>query len=228
MFGVLSIVFQDTITMLFPIIFMTALAASAIASSHPAQEHGSAVDYVSELTDDGVLELDYNDDHSYDDDGGDWDNDGEEISRLFARSSADMEDQYEDDHSGNLYEDDDDDWIAESEPVFNSAERMRTSWAPDEEDDDIHELLRRDEGYDDSSFGYLDDVETNDEEYDDEVIPVFNWAALAGSTDAWTDSSSAAKVTPLPTPAPSASPALKIFSSPTVGATAGNRPATYM
>ncbi|PSK44180.1 hypothetical protein B9Z65_160 [Elsinoe australis] len=214
--------------MLFPIIFMTALAASAIASSHPAQEYGSAVDYVSELADDGVLELDYDDGPSYDDDEGDWDADSEEIFRLFARSSADMADQYEDGDIGYLCEDDDDNWIAESEPVFNSAERMRTSWIPDEENDDIHELLRRDDGYDDSSFEYLDHVVTNDEEFDDEVIPVFNWAALAGSTDARAASSSAAKVTPVPTPAPSASPALKACSSPTVGATAGNRPATDM
>ncbi|KAF2225636.1 hypothetical protein BDZ85DRAFT_279307 [Elsinoe ampelina] len=211
--------------MLFPIILLTSLAASVLAAAHPTAVHSSAIDYVPGLEDDALFEADFDGLDYYEaEDEGDYDDD---YSQLYARS-VDYPEEYEGEDEDDFFDDDDDDdWIAEYEPTFVSSHRVRTVYVPEEDEDDVvHELFRRGEDDGEEPFGYLNEADTNEDEFDDEVIPEFHWAELAGPPAPRSTASPAAKVIPAPTPAPLPTPASLTFSSATVGATAGNRPKT--
>ncbi|KAG8632049.1 hypothetical protein KVT40_001189 [Elsinoe batatas] len=212
--------------MLFSIILLTSLAASALAAADPTAVHSSAIDHVPAFEDDTLFDADHEGlDYYEDEDEGDHDDD---YTQLYARS-ADYPEEYEDEDEDDddFSEDDDDDWIAEYETTFVSSHRVRTVYVPEEDEDDVtRELLRRSEHGSEESFGYINEADTNEDDFDDEVIPEFHWAEIAGSAAPKSAASPAAKVIPAPTPAPLPTPASLTLRSATVGATASNRPKT--
>ncbi|KAF4553742.1 Hypothetical protein D9617_6g094740 [Elsinoe fawcettii] len=199
------------------------MASYVAAAHHPAVE-ASLLDEFSHAADEGPFEEDY-DGMGYSLDEAEADDGGDESSQLYARWHA----KYLNEADYYYFDDDDDDWLAEYEPVFVSAHRIRTQQVPEEDGSDYendhgheHELFRRKAEDDPPFHNYLGEVDTNEEEFNDEIIPKFYWADMARAAPK-SGASPAAKVIPAPTPAPSPKPATLTTSDLTVGALAGDR-----